>query len=152
MVEQEQDQPGLGKDSVPELPGSALGAPVPLRPARPCEEWMTIHSQRLSFASRYSFKYSAGWLSGFQESSSVVWITSFQQVFMSPIHYLNIKVQHAEKERRSFQPSEIIQTVQLTFFLFSLLLKRHWSKKIEQKSEPSEQFQFQTHSNVVFRT
>lgn len=65
MVEQEPDQPGLGKDSVPELPGSALGAPVPLCPARPCEEWMAIHSQRLSFVSRYSFKYSAGWLSGF---------------------------------------------------------------------------------------
>lgn len=40
MVELQQEQPGSGKDSVPELPGSALGAPALLCPARPCEERM----------------------------------------------------------------------------------------------------------------
>lgn len=97
-VELQQDQPGLGKDSVPELPGSALGAPALLCPARPCEEWIIkgcrlradIHLKTLQDGCQ-AFR-GAVLLCGSQAFSRC----SHRQ----SITYLNIKIQHAEKRIR----------------------------------------------------
>lgn len=126
MVELQQEQPGLGKDSVPELPGSALRG----MDNQSCRLSADIHLGTLQGGCQ-AFRR-AILLCGSQASSRCLCHQS--------ITYLDIKIQHAEKEkkkknREDFSPltlSELTGTsVQLTFFIFSLLLKR---RKIEQEN------------------